>query len=177
MSGDYRLIEYSGSTPSTSLFTLPTAPTGETYSLNTTVDPGFIDLAISPSYTPTVDNWNQIAAGTFSWNTIANWNGSGPGLGTGPIPSQTGDTANFNSGLTGAETVTVDGQQHVGTLTLNPTGAFAYTIAIGAAGNMIYLVNGTSSASLNNLAQNTSFPPPSRWSAAIRTSTSRRAPT
>ncbi len=46
--GDYRLIGYGSLTGSLSDFELPTAPSGVTYSLSTTVDPGYIDLVVVP---------------------------------------------------------------------------------------------------------------------------------
>ena len=48
----------------------------------------------------------------------------------------------------------MDGQQHVGVLTLNPTTANAYTITTGTTGSVLYLDNGASSAQINNTAQN-----------------------
>ena len=45
--GDYRLIGYGSLTGSLSDFDLPTAPPGLTYSLSTTVDPGYIDLVVA----------------------------------------------------------------------------------------------------------------------------------
>ena len=46
--GDYRLIGGSFGTPVLSYFDFPVAPTGMTYSLSTTVDPGYIDLVVVP---------------------------------------------------------------------------------------------------------------------------------
>ena len=46
--GDYRLIGYGSLTGSLSDLDLPTAPSGEGYSLSTTVDPGYIDLVAVP---------------------------------------------------------------------------------------------------------------------------------
>jgi uncharacterized repeat protein (TIGR03803 family)/autotransporter-associated beta strand protein len=46
--GDYRLIGYGSLTGGLSDLDLPTAPSGWTYSLSTTVDPGYIDLVAVP---------------------------------------------------------------------------------------------------------------------------------
>ena len=46
--GDYRLIHGSFGAPTLSYFELPAAPAGKSYSLSTTVDPGYIDLVVVP---------------------------------------------------------------------------------------------------------------------------------
>lgn len=146
--GNYKLIQYAGATPNLANFVLPTAPAGISYALSTSADPGFVDLVISGTYSAITANWIPTATpGPFSWATAANWSG-------GVVPSITGDTANFNSALAGPQAVTVDGQQHVGTLILNPTTAFAYSLNQGTAGSTLYLDNGASAASIQNLAQN-----------------------
>ena len=145
--GNYKLIQYAGTAPTLGNFVLPTAPTGETYSLSTATDSGFIDLVVSGTYSAVSANWLPTAGSTFSWNTPANWSG-------GAIPRLAGDTANFNTALAGFQSVTVDGQQHVGTLILNPTTSFTYTINTGNAGSLIHLDNAGATASLQNLAQN-----------------------
>ena len=45
--GDYRLIGGNFGTPVLGNFALPPAPAGESYSLSTTVEPGYIDLVVS----------------------------------------------------------------------------------------------------------------------------------
>lgn len=153
-SGDYRLIQYSGAAPTLSNFTL-SSPRNESYTLSTSIDSGFIDLIVSPSGStaPITGNWVPAAAGTFSWANPANWNttpaGSYPGL--------SGDTAIFNTALAGNETVQLNGQQHVGTLTFNPTGgAGVYTIAQNVSADALYLDNvaNGSAATLTNSAGN-----------------------
>jgi len=153
--GVYSLINYGAGTAPTlgagGLIT-STAPSGINYGL--TESSGNVVLTISGAYNainstngawlPTVTPGGGTAT---SWNVAANWFG-------GVVPKLAGDTANFNSALLGPQAVTVDGQQHVGTLTLNPSTAFAYTINQGTAGSMIYLDNGASSAQINNSAQN-----------------------
>ena len=47
--GDYRLFGGTIGSPTLSNFLLPTAPTGDTYSLTTTADTGYIDLAVTSS--------------------------------------------------------------------------------------------------------------------------------
>ena len=46
--GDYRLIGGNFGTPALLNFDLPAAPLGESYSLSTTVDSGYIDLVVQP---------------------------------------------------------------------------------------------------------------------------------
>ncbi len=151
--GNYKLISYTGTAPTLSNFVLPTAPPSLTYTLSTSADPGFIDLVVGGTYTLNAANWLPTAAGPFSWNSGGNWS-------TGNVPHTAGDVANFNSALTANQQVTVDGLQHVGTLTLNPAAAFAYTVNQGTAGSTIYLDNGASAAALNNLAQNNTINAP-----------------
>ena len=47
--GDYELITGNIGTPTLSDFILPTAPSGETYSLSTTANSGYIDLVVTSS--------------------------------------------------------------------------------------------------------------------------------
>ena len=145
ISGTYNLIQYSGANPTLANFVVPTAPAGETYNL--AENGGFVQLIIGGAATGVASNWLPTAASSFSWNTASNWS-------TNSIPHTAGDTANFNSALAGAQTVTVDGLQHVAVLTLNPSTAFAYTVNQGAAGSTIFLDNGAGAAAINNLTQN-----------------------
>ena len=46
--GNYRLIGYGSLAGDLSCFDLPAAPAGESYSLSTDVDPGYIDLVVVP---------------------------------------------------------------------------------------------------------------------------------
>ena len=153
IAGNYKLIQYSGAAPSLSNFVLPTAPTGQTYTLSTAPDTGFIDLIVAGAYSGVEGDWIPTAAGPFSWNAPANWSG-------GVVPKLSGDTANFNTGLTATQTVTVDGAQHLGNLTLNPATAFGYNLTTGAAGSVIVMDNQGADALLASLAQNNSIAAP-----------------
>ena len=69
------------------------------------------------------------------------------------VPQLAGDTATFATTNGAIQTVTVDGLQHVGTLTLNPVTS-GYVIATGTAGSTIYMNNGASAAAINNATLN-----------------------
>ena len=154
--GDYRLIQYTGTAPTLSNFTL-SPPRNETYTL--VLGPsvgdaaGYIDLVVgtSTNTTPITGNWLPTAAGSFNWVSGPNWSSN-------PLfPSGSGDTANFQTALAGSQTVLLNGQQHVGTLTLNPTGgAGAYTIAPNVASDTLFLDNLAKSlpATITNSAGN-----------------------
>jgi fibronectin-binding autotransporter adhesin len=94
-------------------------------------------------------NWQGTGAGPLSWTTPANWTNGVPGL--------AGDTANFlgSAGAT-SQTVTLDGQQHVGTLTFNNPSAPAaggYTLTAGTGtGSGLFLDNGSGAATLTVVA-------------------------
>ena len=52
--GDYRLFQgLGGSSSNVTAFSLPTAPTGDVYSLSSTADSGYLDLVVSAPFTPT----------------------------------------------------------------------------------------------------------------------------
>ncbi|MEA3209118.1 MAG: hypothetical protein QOE70_2175 [Chthoniobacter sp.] len=147
--GNYRLIGYNGTTPAIPASMIPASPrAGIVYTYDTTSDPNFIDLKVVNTSTAVTAGWIPTTAGTFSWADSANW--------TGGVPSLSGDIANFATAL-GAnnEVVQLNGQQHVGTLTLSPTGgAGTYTIAQNATTDNLSLDNGSSAASVVNAANN-----------------------
>ena len=156
-SGEYRLFGYAGSAPSMTNLPLPASPrSGLTYAWDTTTDPGYVDLAVTNNATAVSANWLPTAASSFSWNNAANWD-------VGAVPSVSGDTATLATTLAvGAQTITLDSQPHVGALTLNPGGTFAYTISAGAAG-VLALDNGAgvgASATLQNLTGNNAINAP-----------------
>ncbi len=99
---DYRLIGGTAASGITlSNFALPTAPTGDTYALSNTVDPGYIDLVVGTAPTGpanlTWDNAGGSGNGT-SWDTVnQNWN-NGTAATTFSNTSNTsnGDNVTFN---------------------------------------------------------------------------------
>jgi len=152
--GEYRLIQYTGAAPTLPASLLPTSPrSGIAYSFDTTSDPGFIDLNVVNSSASVSGSWVPSGAGTFSWANAANW--------TGGVPGVSGDTATFATTLgTSAQTVTLDGGQHVGTLVFNPTGTTgAYTITAGTGGSLA-LDNGTVPAQVTNTTGNNAVSAP-----------------
>jgi autotransporter-associated beta strand protein len=70
---DYRLIGGAISGINLANFTLPAAPTGETYSLSNTVDNGFIDLVVS-SYGANIIWTNASNNNLWDTATSSNWN-------------------------------------------------------------------------------------------------------
>ena len=152
--GEYRLIQYSGAMPTLPSSLLPTSPrSGISYTFDTSSDAGYIDLIVANTSTALTSGWVPTAAGSFSWATSANW--------TGGVPSLSGDTATFATNIgANAQTVTLDGGQHVGTLLLNPTVTTgSYTIAAGTAGTLSF-DNGASAAQVTNSAGNNTISAP-----------------
>ncbi len=75
-------------------------------------------------------SWQPTAAGTFSFNTAANWN---PAV----VPNGIGAIANLSSNLAGDETVNLDAAITLGTLNLGDTDASnKFTLAAGTGGSL-----------------------------------------
>jgi autotransporter-associated beta strand protein len=85
--------------------------------------------------------WLPAASG--SWNTATNWSNSA-------IPNAPGAVASFSS-ATSPATVTLDGNQTVGSITFNSTSA--YTISSGSGGTLTLNNNG-SNATITNFGGN-----------------------
>ena len=148
--GNYRLIADPGTVPANLSNVLITGtPSGVSYSLNGTSDPGFIDLTVQ-SITATTFTYNggstQPAPGaTASFNTNTNWTPN-------TVPGA-GSTAVFpNLSGTGTHTVTLDGSQRVGALTLNPGTGNVYAFTPGNAGTLSVESNITNSSGANTFA-------------------------
>ena len=67
MPGDYRLIGYGSLTGDLSDFNLPGTPPHFTYSLSTTVDPGYIDLVVAVPEPSTFALLGVAAIGLMGW--------------------------------------------------------------------------------------------------------------
>ncbi len=151
--GDYRLIQYFGTAPTLTNFTLPSSPrSGIIYNLTTTDDPGFIDLQVANTASPVTANWQPTAAGTYSWQNTGPGTAPNGGWGTlgSTVPGIAGDTANVTAATSGAETIQLNGQPHVGTLVFTPGAGGSYTIAQNATTDTLSLDNGTSAAQVTN---------------------------
>ncbi len=90
--GDYRLFQYGSVNPAgLNNFTLPTV-IGETYTLSTTVDSGYVDLVAGGSLMPSGGTWNSNQSG--SWGLSGNWSPvTVPSSGTVTFPSVAGTSA------------------------------------------------------------------------------------
>lgn len=91
----------------------------------------FIDLLVSGDNTPISANFIGTSTPT-SWMTAGNWS-SNP-----VVPGLPGDVVTFNNGTStpGTIVVTLDGQQHVGSLSFNNSGTTAFNIAPGTNATM-----------------------------------------
>ncbi len=130
--GDYRLFGGSIGSPNLSNFTLPTT-TGESYSLSTAVDSGFLDLVVLPSG----GTWNSNNNGNLSWTNSGSWY---PTM----VPSSGTLTFADVPGTTAPITVTLDGPQSAGALVFNVTSSNGYTIAQGSGGALTLGTTGSS---------------------------------
>ena len=78
-------------------------------------------------------NWNQTTAGTYNWDSNANWL---PNTG---FPGAIGDTASLNNAIAGNQTINLNQAITVGTLNLqNGNGSFNTTLAAGTSGTLIF---------------------------------------
>ena len=129
---DYRLI---GDTNSGSIvngltianFTLPTAPNGDTYSLSTTVDPGYLDLVVGASVssgpaTLTFNNAGGSGDGaTWDIATSQNFNN-----GTAAVVYHEGDIVTFNDANNGHYNVALNTVVHPKSVTVSTAGAYTH---------------------------------------------------
>ena len=141
--GDYRLFSGLAGTPANlNLLGLPAFPLGETYSLSTGVESGFLDLVVALSG----GTWTGLA-GTTSWASAGNWS---------PAMVPTSGTVTLAGVPTSPTTVTLDGNQSAGALVLDVADSNGYTFAQGASGALtlgtsagapIIVISGTHSIS------------------------------
>ncbi len=131
--GDYNLIQYTGSIQGTGTSELsvlnPQAGYGYTFGSSS----GFVTLQVYIA--AVLSNWNVDAGG--SWNTAGNWSSA--------VPNGAGEGAILNKALSSPASITLDGNKTVGGLTLNS--ANGYTIAAGSGGTLS-LNSGVSQASI-----------------------------
>jgi autotransporter-associated beta strand protein len=156
---DYRLIGGNIGGINLANFTLPAAPSGQSYSLSSSVDPGFIDLVVAVG--PVFLTWNN-TGGTgdgVNWDTTnQNWNnGSGPSLYSDGLAVTFNDTNNGHYAVTlnttvmplsttvsnNSNTYTISGTGGIGGsggLTKSGAGAFTISTVNTYTGNTV--VNG-----------------------------------
>jgi len=145
---DYRLIgDQSSGTVVDAIplgnFSLPSAPAGLAWSLNNTVDMGYIDLVVATSG-PLSLTWNN-AGGNNLWDTSSdNWNsGSGNTVYADP------DTVTFNdnnpSSTAANYSVTLNSTVHPGGVTVNSSGSYTIsgTGSIAGTGSLTQSGTGT----------------------------------
>ena len=125
--GTYNLVQYSGTlNGSVANLSVANGQTGKTYvfSANGT----YVQLTIGDA--PTPEYWGVDANG--SWSTAGNWNPT-------TIPNVQFASANFGGGsttFTGPHTVTLDGNNIIGSLTFNTVQPF--TINQGSSGSLLF---------------------------------------
>ncbi|OYV05698.1 MAG: hypothetical protein CFE26_10220, partial [Verrucomicrobiales bacterium VVV1] len=90
---------------------------------------------------PAGATWLPTAAGTYQWNTNANWSAS-------PIPNAAGVTLRLNNNIAGNQTVNLPAAATVGTLFLGDSnGTHGFTVA--STGGTLTFNNGSAAAGLN----------------------------
>ena len=104
-------------------------PDGTVYAIN---DATLWAIGATPS-SAVYSTWR--ATGGGSWKTAGSWSAGTPGLG--------GDVATFDTSISGASVVTIDGGAKIGTLTFYSPAS--YTIAQGTGGQLA-MDNGTSTS-------------------------------
>ena len=107
--GDYRLFGNLGSSSSNVTgFSLPIAPTGDTYSLSTTADSGYLDLVVASTGTTTFSgSATWVSSGGTTWNNSSNWQDGNKRNGVPGTASRPSDTAAF-SGSSSVTAITLD---------------------------------------------------------------------
>jgi fibronectin-binding autotransporter adhesin len=124
-SGDYELFEGSFGTPTLSNFVLPTQ-VGDTYSLSTTAQNGFIDLVVV-STGPASLYWDNLGAGSptngTTWDTTNNnWNN-----GSAATTYSNGSAVTFNDTNAGHYFVTLSTTVSPASVTVNSSGNYSIT--------------------------------------------------
>ena len=159
--GDYRLVgNWAGSAPNVNSFQLLSAPpSGDSYSLSTTADTGYLDLVVASAATFS-GSATWISTGNLLWSNSANWtDGANHGV-PGTSLSRTADTATF-SGSGSVTSITLDVNPALAALSFSGTN---YTLSGGSltlAGPASVAVSGGTQtiASAIVLANSASFGP------------------
>ncbi len=136
--GTYDLFQFVGNVGGAGVSALTdfNIPAGTTATFGTTTVGGnnFVTLTLGTTPVPT---WNLSGGG--SWNTAGNWTPAG-------VPNGAGAAAVLGSSITGPSSITLDGNETVGTLSFNNPNQ-SYTVASGTGGSLIF-DNGSTSARL-----------------------------
>jgi autotransporter-associated beta strand protein len=119
-------------------------------------NPGYVELIFyTVSDYSTVGNWyfdNARLTGPAVNSTWTNMQGddlwTSGGNWSGGVPTSAGDTATFGTSIPGPTTISLNGNQTVGTM--NFSDGASYTIAQGAGNGTLTLSNGTGSAIIND---------------------------
>ena len=145
--GEYRLLSGNIGSPTLANFLLPTAPSGDTYTLSTTADTGYLDLVVSPLITtPTTYSLSASASpGTIhvSGSTTVTASITNAGAGNADLLNFTNLTLNASGGtLSGgglpisggslAQGLSNSGSQ---TFASNTAGIFTLSSTVGSATN------------------------------------------
>lgn len=88
------------------------------------------------------ETWTPTATGSYDWNTAGSWGGVS-------FPNSTGATANITADFAGAQTINLNENIIVGSLTINDSGATAdsaVTIATGTPGGSLTFTPSSGSA-------------------------------
>lgn len=136
--GTYNLIQYGTLSGSLTSLTVLNTQAGKNYAFAT--DGTYVSVNISAGAAAVY--WNLATGGT--WNSADSWTAGGP-------PNVAGANASFGGGgtaITGPATVTLDGNQTVGTLSFASPNSF--TIAQGAGGGTLTLDNMGATANLTD---------------------------
>lgn len=102
-------------------------------------------VLLSLACTATLDaqNWDQTAAGTYSWTDAGNWIGG--------VPDSPSASVTISTALTGNQTINVSRDITLGSLTFGTTsGTSNYTFNTGA--NKLIFDNGSSEATITHVA-------------------------
>ena len=107
--------------------------------------PGLIDLIVSSAGPAISGSWLTSSTAAQSWTSAGNWQ-------NGTIPATQGDIAVLGTAASTAVTIGLNSSPQIGTLTFNPSGSGAYTIAAGSPGSILTLYNTGSTAYVNSQA-------------------------
>ncbi len=139
--GDYRLFASLSNSPSLANFTLP-SQAGQSYTLSTVVDPGFVDLV------NTIHTGYYWAATSGDWTSQVNWNPSGWPTSRDTCYVQNGGTAGLSQGSDAA----VCGTLYVGTASGSGSVAMSTGVLASATEYVGHSGNGTFNQSGGNHA-------------------------